>query len=380
MVDFNFNQKLILNFQNLLKVQPLHYQALSSKGLLKHRIFHKNLKVMNESKSVSNPTPMHHWVLAGGTGFLGQILTQYAVDQGHRVTVLSRKAYPDQPNVRYVEWDGKEAGPWMLALEGATALINLAGRSVDCRYIAKNKADIYASRLDSTRILGEAMALCEQPPKVWINLSSATYYRHAEDSAQDENTGEAGTGFSVDVVQQWEHTFFEAQVPAVRKVALRCAMVMGPQGGPFPVLRSLAQWGLGGAAGNGHQYVSWLHHLDFARIIQYIIQCPQLSGAVNASAPDPLPNRVFMQVLRKAHGIPFGINLPKPGIRLGAWLKRTEAELLLKSRWVLPSRLQEAGFDFLYPTWAGACRSLANSRPRVHPTPQPTRLQPATSI
>ena len=304
-----------------------------------------------------------HIVLAGGTGFLGQILTEYFLKQGYRIDILSRAPQASRPGVTYHQWDGRTAGTWMVTLEGATALINLSGRSVDCRYTAENKAKIYASRLESTAILGEALALCEEAPPLWINLSSATYYRHAEDRPMTEADGEAGTGFSVDVVKRWEKTFFEAEVPGIRKVALRTSFVVGPQGSAYPVYRKLAKLGLGGTQGNGQQYVSWVHYHDFVRMVAWILEHPQAEGVYNASAPDPLRNHLFLKLLRQSLGVKWGLPAAKWMVKLGAWVLRTEAELILKSRQVVPQRFQEEGFTFCYPTWADASRQLAQSTP-----------------
>ncbi|MEL6534168.1 MAG: TIGR01777 family oxidoreductase [Bacteroidota bacterium] len=301
-------------------------------------------------------------VLAGGTGFLGQVLSDYFVAQGYKVIILTRQSRESTTQVEYVQWNATTEGPWMLALEQSKALINLCGRSVDCRYTPENQEAIYQSRLVPSALLGKAIALCDAPPSVWINSSSATYYRHALDQPNDEYTGLAGTGFSVEVVRQWERVLSEAKVPGTRKIALRSALVMGTQGGPWPVLKSLARWGVGGAAGPGNQFVSWVHAQDFARMMDWLIQHPNAEGVYNAAAPDPLRNRLFMKVLRHSLGRRLGIAIPTWAVKLGAWFRQTEAELLLKSRWVLPARAQQEGFVFQHPTWAGAARQLSEGK------------------
>lgn len=289
-------------------------------------------------------------VLPGGNGYLGRFVIGHFRRPGWEVVVLSRRSAADDAGVRHVHWDGKSVGPWAAELEGAAAVVNLAGRSVDCRYNAANRAEIYASRLDSTRVLGEAIARCAAPPPVWINSSSATIYRHAEDRPMDEATGEIGDGFSVDVCRKWERTLAEARTPATRKVATRGALVLGPgPGGVLEVLLRLVRLGLGGPMGNGRQYVSWVHHDDYCRAVEWLIEHPELEGAVNVSAPSPLPNREFMRILRRVGGVPFGLPAARWMLEIGAFFLRTETELTLKSRRVLPARLLASGFRFSYP-------------------------------
>jgi hypothetical protein len=235
--------------------------------------------------------------------------------------------------IRQVQWDGKTLGPWRETLENADVVVNLAGRSVNCRYNEKNKAEIYASRLDSTRILGEAIRDTASQPKLWLNSSTATIYRHAEDRPMDEATGELGTGFSCDVAQKWEKTFFDADTPRVRKVALRSAIVMGKDAGSaFGHYRIVVKAGLGGAEGNGRQMVSWIHIKDWLRAVDWIIDHPELAGIVNVSSPEPLANHEFMAVTRHAFGVPVGLPLPAWMLAIGAVFLRTETELILKSR------------------------------------------------
>jgi uncharacterized protein (TIGR01777 family) len=300
-------------------------------------------------------------VIPGGAGYLGHVLSSHFRQRSYKVVVLSRQASGGESGVRYDQWDGATIGDWARHLEGATAVINLAGRSVNCRYNEENKREIYDSRLRSTRVIGEAIAACDRPPAVWINSSSATIYRHALDRDMDEASGEIGTGFSVDVCQQWERVLNEAVVPHTRKVALRAAMVCGRhKGGVMDALRSLSAKGLGGPAGKGNQYVSWIHEEDFARTIDFILDCDALSGPVNCAAPHPLPNAEFMRLLRQAYRRPVGLPAAAWMLEIGAVLLGTETELLLKSRRVVPRKLLKSGFVFHFPHWREAVQQIAN--------------------
>jgi len=264
---------------------------------------------------------------------------------------------------RSLPWDGESAGVWTYLLNSTDVVINLAGRSVNCRYTESNRAQILRSRLDATRILGEAISVAKNPPRLWLNASTATIYRHAIDQPQDDLTGEIGQPpewrFSVDVATRWEIAFFNAKTPNTRKVALRSAMTMSPdQGGVFSILSRLVRLGLGGAQGTGEQYVSWLHHRDLTRAIDFLIE-GELEGPMNLCSPNPLPNREFMAVLRKAWGKPIGLPASSWMLEIGAFILRTETELLLKSRRVIPTRLLNAGFEFQYPEWSAAAEQLA---------------------
>lgn len=302
----------------------------------------------------------HKVILAGGTGFLGQVLIDHWKNPFTELIVLSRQPRPSHNNVRYVEWDGKTIGPWAAELEGADAVINLAGRSVDCRYTEANRRAILTSRTDSTAVLGKAIWQCSSPPRCWINAASATIYRHAMDRPMDEETGEMENDFSVQVCKSWEQTFWSATVPpSVRRICLRVAIVLGRGGGVLPVLQRLAQVGLGGTMGGGNQYVSWLHERDFARIIDYALTNEHLTGTFNASAPGPVRNRDFMRVLRNACGVWFGLPATAWMLEIGAFFLQTETELILKSRNVVPKKLLEAGFEFEFPTVEKALDSLA---------------------
>ncbi len=306
-------------------------------------------------------------VIPGGTGFLGRYLAEYFAARGYEIVVLTRTPQPDASPARQVAWDGATPGAWAKELDGAAAVINLAGRSVNCRYHETNRRAIYDSRLHSTAAIGAAIAQCAQPPRVWLNSSSATIYRDARDRAMDEATGDIGTGFSVDVCQQWEQAFAAAVTPHTRKVALRTAIVFGHgSGGPFEAFHRLVRLGLGGRQGDGAQYVSWIHSEDFARAIVWLLEHEELSGAFNLAAPQPLPNHEFMRAFRQACGQPIGLPAMEWMLEFGAFFLRTETELLLKSRRVVPRRLLESGFQFNFPDWRAAVDNLVK-----HAAPEP---------
>jgi hypothetical protein len=299
------------------------------------------------------------------------MLARYFRDRGHHVTVLTRLPYA--ATYQTVRWDGETIGPWTEYLEGTDVCINLAGRSVNCRFTETNRAAVRNSRIRSTRLLGEVIGGLADPPKVWLNASTATIYRHALDRPMDEATGELGGheriglrrraphtwNFSVGVAKDWETAFFAAETPRTRKVALRSAITLSPvAGNAFAILLNLVRLGLGGTQGNGRQFVSWIHELDFARAVAFLIARDDIDGPVNVASPDPLPNREFMAILRDAWGIPNGFPAPAPLIELAAMFLRTESELVLKSRRVVPGRLLDAGFQFEFPTWPEAAQDL----------------------
>ncbi|MGW2425961.1 TIGR01777 family oxidoreductase [Streptomyces sp. NPDC001709] len=304
-------------------------------------------------------------VLPGGTGQVGTILDRALTAAGHEVTVVTRRPVRE----RQVGWDGTTLGRWAEVVDGSDVVINLAGRSVSCRYTAENLRDMMDSRVDSARVVGEAIAAAARPPRVWLQMSTATIYAHRFDTANDEATGVIGgseTGvpdywaFSVDIAQNWERAQAEAPTPATRKVALRSAMVMSPdRGGVFDVLLWLTRLGLGGPVAGGAQYVSWIHDVDFVRAVEFLVEREDIAGPVNLAAPGPLPQRDFMRALRGAWGVPVGLPATRWMAELGAFALRTDTELLLKSRRVVPGRLLGAGFDFAYPEWQQAAVDLA---------------------
>jgi hypothetical protein len=305
-------------------------------------------------------------VIAGGTGQTGTILARAFHKRGNEVVVLSRK--PGAAPWSTVQWNGETLGSWTTELEGADALINLAGYSVNCRYNERNRQLIKESRVNSTTIIGEAIAKATRPPKVWLQASTATIYAHRYDGANDEAHGHLGGNepgapdtwqFSLDVARSWEQAAKEAVTPLTRKIILRSAMVMSPDhGGVFDVLLRLVRFGLGGTAGDGRQYVSWIHSHDFTRAVQWLIEHPELEGVFNLAAPQPLPNTRFMRILRKIWGMPVGLPASRWMLEIGALFLKTETELILKSRRVVPGRLLESGFSFEYPTWEEAAKNL----------------------
>lgn len=297
-------------------------------------------------------------VIAGGSGFLGQCLTTHFNDQGAQVIVLTRGQERLENGVNYVHWNGRSLYRWKDHLEGADVLINLSGKSVDCRYTKRNKRLILNSRLESTRALGLALMKVKNGPATWINPTSATIYRHAEDRPMTEANGEHGTGFSVDVCEKWENMFFSFDLPRVRKLALRTTIVLGKEGGAFVPLKNLARIGLGGKHGNGKQRFSWMHSYDFCRAVNFAIQNVNLEGVVNLSAPEQVTNAELMHEMRDATGMSFGLPNPKLLLEIGARLINTETELLLKSRWVEPEKLKQAGFQWEFPTLEKALAEL----------------------
>lgn len=277
---------------------------------------------------------------------MGEALIQY-FSKTHEVVAIVRNSMTFK-NSKTCIWDGKNLGDWANELEGADVLINLAGKSVNCRYNEANKAAIYASRLESTTLLGKAIEACKNPPKLWINAASATIYRHSLDEPMTESNGEIGNGFSVDVCQKWEKSFFDFQLTNTRQVALRTAIVLGKKGGVMIPFKRLTQLGFGGNMGSGQQQFSWIHIEDVCRSIELIIENESLNGAINISSPNPVRNNVFMQALRQRYNrfavIPSSVWL----LDLGAKLIKTETELILKSRFVLPEKLEQAGFKWKF--------------------------------
>lgn len=302
-------------------------------------------------------------VIPGGTGQIGGVLRRALTKAGHEVVIVSRSSG--------VRWDGRTLGPWAREVDGADVVVNLAGRSVSCRYTKENLAEMMRSRVESARVVGEAIAKADNPPKVWLQMSTATIYAHRFDAPNDEVSGIIGGhepdapgywAFSIDIAKNWEAELDNADTPHTRKVALRAAMVMSPdRGGAFDHLSWIARLGLGGAVGGGRQYMSWIHDEDFVRAIALLIREP-IAGPVNLAAPNPLSQQDFMRDLRKAWRVPVGLPATRWMAEIGAAVIGTDTELLLKSRRVVPTRLREAGFEFHFPNWAEAAQNLVERR------------------
>lgn len=292
-------------------------------------------------------------ILTGASGFLGQKLIEFLSAElpNTELVAISRNPPKDLPNnARFVEWDGTTLGDWKFEFEGADAVINLAGKSVDCRYTEKNKNAIMQSRLITTRLIGEAIEACENKPEVWMNAASATIYQHTEDTPNTEESTKIGTGFSVEVCKAWESAFNAFKYLGIRQIALRTTIVLGKTGGVTKPLKILTYLGMGGKMGNGKQQFSWIHEEDFCRIILHFLNNKTCSGAYNMAAPNPVTNKVLHQNIRKALGVPFGIPQPEFLLKFGAMIIGTETELILKSRYVISKRLKEEGFEFRFPT------------------------------
>lgn len=307
-------------------------------------------------------------LIAGGTGQVGAVLRRGLAERGHEIVVLSRAGSAREG---HVAWDGRTLGPWAAELDGADVVINLAGRSVNCRYTEANLREMRASRVDSTRVIGEAIARAARPPRVWLQMSTATIYAHGEGAPNDEHTGVIGGSEpdapaywarSVEIAKAWEAALAEADTPYTRRLALRTAMVMSPdRGGIFDVLLGLVRAGLGGAVAGGAQYVSWIHERDLVSAVVHLIERADLEGPVNLAAPNPLPQGEFMAAIRRAYGRGLGLPAAAWMAEIGAFFLRTDTELLLKSRRVVPGRLLASGFRFEHGDWPEAARDLVAS-------------------
>ena len=299
-------------------------------------------------------------IIAGGSGFLGQKLACSLIEDGFEVMILGRREKSGLKG-EFIQWDAVNQGDWCKELEGASALFNLTGRSVDCRYTEENKSLILNSRIDSTKALGEAIKRCEEPPKVWLNASTATIYEDIRGDLKphDENSETIAAGFAEDVGRAWEKAFFDASNEGVRQVAMRISIVLGEGGGAFPVMRRLTKLGLGGRQGPGTQWISWLHIDDWVGIAKFLMKNSAISGPVNLAAPNPVTNQEFMRCMRKQFA-PLGIGFPAPtpAIYLGGVFMGTEPDLVLKSRKVISRVLAEQKFDFKFPQIGKALSSF----------------------
>ena len=305
----------------------------------------------------------HKVVIPGGSGFLGRLLARWFVKKGMDVVILSRRQF-DAEHGRVIVWDGKTTDKWCAELEGAVALINLSGRSVDCRYSASNRKILTDSRIFSTRILGEAVNNCKNPPLVWLNSSTATIYEHTYGSPHSEDgriagSPEAKDEFSIELATAWENEFNAVDCPNSRKILLRTAMVFDGKGSVFKVLRRLVKFGLGGKMGHGKQYVSWIHSKDFCRAVETLVFDNKAFGIYNIASPNPIPNKTMMKIIRDSLGIPIGLPASKLMLEIGAFFLRTETELIIKSRRVVPTRLLSEGFFFEYPDFDQAVSSFS---------------------
>lgn len=305
-------------------------------------------------------------VIPGGTGQVGTLLARAFHSDGHEVVVLGRS--PEKREWRTEKWDGKTLEDWAGEIDGSDVVINLAGRNVNCRYNEENRRQMMDSRVDSTRVVGEAISNAVNPPRIWLQASTATIYAHRFDSPNDDVTGIIGGDepdapetwrFSIEVAKAWEHAANDAVTPKTRKVLMRSAMTMSPdRGGIFDVMLGLVKRGLGGTAGSGKQYISWIHDQDFIRSVYWLIEHEELSGPIAIVSPNPLPNREFMRIFREACGTRIGLPAMEWQLAIGAFLMRTETELILKSRRVVPKLLTDTGFEFEFPAWAEAAGDL----------------------
>jgi uncharacterized protein (TIGR01777 family) len=297
-------------------------------------------------------------IIAGGNGFLGEVLINYFKNRFNEIIVLTRQNKASfNKHIQYIFWDGENLGDWCNSLENSDLLINLAGKSVDCRYNTKNKNAILNSRINSTNVLNQAVLNCANPPKHFIQSSTSTIYIHSENKLMTEENGDIGNDFSMSVAKQWEEVFLSVPKPKTISTIIRTSIVLGKNGGAMLPLKKITKIGLGGKQGNGQQWVSWIHEEDFARAIDFCYQ-NQLNGIYNIVAPNPVKNEQFMKEIRKNLNIKIGVNSPKWMLKIGAFFMQTEAELLLKSRYVYPEKLIKNGFGFKYPTLSMALEKL----------------------
>ena len=294
-------------------------------------------------------------LIAGGSGFVGQVLEAYFKVKGHQVKILSRN--PKRENEIY--WNSKDIEKsWVSELENLDVLINLTGKNINCRFTDENKQLITTSRVDATHVLGKAIDLCKNPPIVWMNSSTTSIYKESFDIEMSEDNNELGSDFENEVATLWEAAFYKYENSKTRKILIRTSLVLGQEDGAFVPLKKLAQFGLGGKSGSGKQVVSWVHKEDFARATAFLIETENCKGPFNFCAPKPITNNTLMKTFRKIIGIPFGIPSPKFILEIGAFFMQTEADLILKSRNVIPKNLQDHGFVFKFNTIESALKDL----------------------
>ncbi|HEX9998134.1 MAG TPA: TIGR01777 family oxidoreductase [Abditibacterium sp.] len=302
-------------------------------------------------------------VICGASGYLGSVLAPFLAAPGHEIVLVGRRDlnFPLPNGVRFSSWDGENLGDWASEIDGADAVINLAGRSVNCRYNEVNRREILESRFQTTRVVARAVCKAKNPPRVWLNCASATIYRDERQTDMTEANGIVGKGFSVEVCKAWESALFESDLPQTRRVALRMSMIFGRTAPVFQVFARLTKLGLGGPQGDGGQFVSWIHERDCLRAMAFLLE-NDLSGPVNVCSPNPLPNRDFTRELRRVFEVPFGLPAPKIAMEIGAIFLKTEAELALKSRRAIPQRLLDAGFSFDFPKWNDAAQNIVEQK------------------
>ncbi len=300
-------------------------------------------------------------IITGAGGYLGQVLAPFLAEKGHEIVIVARREFA-VAGARFVAWDGENLGDWAREIDGADAIVNLAGRSVNCRYNVENRREILESRLKTTRVVARAIEAAKTPPRVWLNAASATIYRDERERDMDEASGIIGSGFSVEVCKAWEGALFESDLPTTRRVALRMSMIFGRTAPVFNVFARLAKLGLLGPQSDGGQYVSWIHERDCLRAMLFLLES-DLSGPVNVCAPNPLANREFARELRRVFKIPIGLPAPTIAMKIGAVFLKTEAELALKSRRAIPKRLLDAGFRFDFSRWSDAAQNIVSQAP-----------------
>jgi uncharacterized protein len=315
-------------------------------------------------------------ILAGGTGFIGQELCNY-FGSDNEIVVLTRNVKEHSSNtfgennvknevaknIRYVKWDGSTINEWVKEIDGANVVINLAGKSVNCHYTEKNKQEIFDSRINATKVIAQAIQQAVKPPELWINSASATIYPHATTTARDESFTDFANDFSVQVCKLWEKTFYEQRTPFTRKVALRMAITLGAGGVMIPYF-NLLKFGLGGRQGNGKQMYSWVHVEDTYRMIEWIYEHSEIEGTYNCSSPGAVNNETFMATLRKVTATKVALPAYEWMLTIGAALIGTEKELILKSRWVLPTKITQAGFRFKYAILDEALKDIIRKTAR----------------
>jgi len=296
-------------------------------------------------------------ILAGGSGFIGQSLSPFLISKNYEVVVLTRGRSDHHGSIREAHWDGKTLGEWTQFVNGAIGLVNLTGRSINTRHTPKHRREIIDSRVNSVRILDEAIDRCVQPPKIFVQIAGVGVYGDKGERICDETTV-PGDDFVSEVCKKWEAAFDSVDSPNTRKVLFRLGVVLGRNGGFLQILSKLTRWFLGGHVGNGRQYVSWIHIADLSRMILQAIEQEQLTGVFNATAPNPVTNAELMRELRRALHRPWSPPVPEFAARIGSWLMGTEASLALVSQRCVPKRFLENGFDFEFPTLRQALTNI----------------------